>query len=759
MESPFTAYQGSDPYIFVSYSHKDAGAVFTELSWLRDQGFNIWYDEGIKPGSEWRSELADAIQGCHLFLYFVTSNSVESEHCVRETNFALEQNRTILAVHLEETAVPSSLSFSLGGTQAVLRYELTELDYRLKLLKGVGDSIQRGIAAASSGVKTSNVPHATVYLGALATIAATLILAWVIFGRAQIEPTVSNVEMTLQISEINKPSGLKDDASVLQPLELTRDGKSIVYAAKKDGRLQLFSRRLDELDTFPIANTEANPDGVFGPGSFSLSPDGKWVAFIDTSDGTKIKKVRLNGGRVTTLCEVRRGWFHGMAWGSNGWIVFKFEENLGLMRVSENGGVPVAITEQDATKDDRHIHPFFLPDGKHLLYSKSQGLDRQRTNLVVIRSLEDGKEKVLTTGTSPQVAASGHLLFSREDDVWAAPFDLKTLEITGEEVPILQGVQVVNRAHYSMSDTGLLVYSTTTKNINRSLAWLDRNGNEELVGVEPRAYSMPRVSPDGKNIAVVVEPKSGSRDIFLINQANGLAEQFTFDDLQEAMPEWNADGDKISYAVYAPLDARGIYSKSTAGSGTNRLTSTDTLQLTSNWSKDGDIFYEDCPVAVDHCNITMLKQGSGPSTIVFESPANDRYAAISPDGKWMVYQSDETGEQEIYLRPYPNVNDGRWRISPDGGQQPSWSRLGDEVFYWGRTHLMTVPLEFSPEPKIEVAKQLFNLNGYEYTYARNYGVSPDAAKFLMVKLSTADSNSRTVLVQNWFHELDKVASE
>ena len=158
MERPFQAYQGDEPYVFVCYAHEDADAVYPEIAWLHDHGVKIWYDEGISPGSEWPDALAKAIKGCHLFLYYVSPRAGASEHCRRELNFALDQSRVTLAVHLEETDLPDGLNLSLGNRQAILRYELAREVYRTKLVSAVE---QAKVAGVWDGIRKREVEHET----------------------------------------------------------------------------------------------------------------------------------------------------------------------------------------------------------------------------------------------------------------------------------------------------------------------------------------------------------------------------------------------------------------------------------------------------------------------------------------------------------------------------------------------------------------------------------------------------------------------
>ena len=190
MKRPFPAYKGDQPYIFVSYAHEDDAQVYPEIQWLHDQGFNVWYDEGLSPGSEWHSELAESIENASLFLYFITPRSVLSDHCQREVHYAIDNKRQLVAIHLEASELPSGLNLSLGSTQAIMRHELTHQEYRSKLLRAVSDHIQRGIAQVSESrspmVRKSTRLIAALGLGGLVLAA----IVWVMFT-TQGQPTNS----------------------------------------------------------------------------------------------------------------------------------------------------------------------------------------------------------------------------------------------------------------------------------------------------------------------------------------------------------------------------------------------------------------------------------------------------------------------------------------------------------------------------------------------------------------------------------------
>ena len=311
MDRPFPAYKGDEPYVFISYSHEDNNTVFPEIQWLKDQGFNIWYDEGISPGSEWHQELADRIDGCSLFLYFVTPRSVRSEHCQREVHYAIDHGNQLLAVHLEDTELPGGVDLSLSSIQAIIRHELSDLDYRIKLLKGTGDHIQRGMAQVSeSSVKFLGIsPKVTAMVGLAGLLIGCIITAIAMWCP---EVTVSLGSRQLIRSTIDRPANIHEPELLRQPLGLTKDGSSIVFAGQTPDGFRLYLRKLDELDPVLITSIKVGDVTSTGPGNFSLSPDGQWVAYIDGGDSATIKKVRLSGGQPITLCEIQDGEFTGM---------------------------------------------------------------------------------------------------------------------------------------------------------------------------------------------------------------------------------------------------------------------------------------------------------------------------------------------------------------------------------------------------------------------------------------------------------------
>ena len=550
MDRPFPAYKGDEPYVFVSYAHEDSEVVFPEIQWLKDQGFNIWFDEGISPGHEWHQELADRIVQSSLFLYFITGQSAASEHCQREVHYAIDNGKQLLTVHLEETVLPGGINLSLSSIQAIMRHELSDLDYRIKLLNGTSDHIKRGISVAAEPTPKVN--------GFSGKVTAAISIAMLLIGGLIVglltSRSASESDSILQPRirfTLDQPEGILDvPESILQPLALSNDGSRVVFSRRTTDGWQLFSRALNDLSAVPIRGTVVDQaQGMNGAGNFALSPDGECVAFVE--DAT-IRKVRLSGGQSVTVCEIEEHFFLGMAWGPTGTIVFGNFAYAGLMQVADSGGVPEPVTHVNTEENEIHAQPTFTPNGKALLFASANisGTGAR----IMLRSLNSGEERFLLDGDSPQITSSGHLLFNRDGILWATAFDLKKLVTVGKPVPVVEGVRVANRtAQYSVSTNGILTYWSGDAAIidESAIVWVDRNGNEDDFGLRvfPSQYSFFSLSPNGEGIALATGNPTTGIDLWVYTFARDMLTRLTFDqdESTEAMPLWSADSKRIIY--------------------------------------------------------------------------------------------------------------------------------------------------------------------------------------------------------------------
>ena len=324
---------------------------------------------------------------------------------------------------------------------------------------------------------------------------------------------------------------------------------------------------------------------------------------------------------------------------------------------------------------------------------------------IVVHSLETGERKVLVErGRDAQYIASGHLVYVLGGTLFAIPFDLDRLETRGGAVPIVEDFVAAiggsGAGHFGVSDTGSLVYVSGSLDpiVARSLVWVDRSGNEEMLNAEPRVYIYPRISPDGSQLALDVRDREN--DIWIWHFAQETLKRFTFYPGSEVYPAWTPDGRKIAFSSQHDGPSN-VYWKSADGSGTvERLTEIENEPVPYGFSANGDrlLIREFVPETGSDLRIFSL---DGSSESILSSESTEANAAISPDGAFIAYDSDESGRPEVYVRPFPNVTDGQWQISADGGTRPLWAPDGRELFYLALSgELMAARLERIPTSRM-----------------------------------------------------------
>lgn len=745
MNKPFHAYSGDQPYVFVGYAHEDANAVYPEMKWLHDQGFNVWYDEGISPGTVWRTELADSIMAAGLFLFFVTPRSVVSSNCEKEVNFAIDHDIPVLTVHLQETDLPSGIELTLSSIQGILKHDLPDHDYREKLLSGVSDHMQRGISESPPVQSNRYRNIAIVTASAVALLFAANALMKNLPLVSQSNESKDNV--SLRRFTIDLPKSMQFTTMGYRPVIISADGQRVIFNATIEGRTQLYSRSLDSLDVLPIKGTEnATSDAT-------ISPDGAWIAFVDHTD-RMLKKVPVSGGVPVELCDVdlltgRKT----IAWGTNGRIVFANSSYNGLMQVSSSGGTPEPLTFPE--NGEVHKHPAFLPDGITLLFTVGErGTTTRQSDRVAALSLESGEQKILMAGASPQATSGGHLIYYKNNALWAVAFDADRLEVKSESVAVAENVRYIWKAYYSVSDDGTLVYVLQSKFTKRSLVWVDRHGNEEVISIDPRPFIAPRVSPSGDQISVTIDDPSGS-DLWLYSLTRGGSTRITYTESRETAAVWSPDGRYIYYGSNLVDD---IFRAATDGTGIpEQLTDTATHQWPNSITPDGrQLIYDEFGTATKKDLAVLVLSDQPTSEYLLQTEFNERNGQVSPDGLWLAYESDRSGQTEIYVRPYPDIKSAVWQISSRGGRKPFWAKTGKEIFYWGPTDMMTVAIETQPEFVSGLPEALFDhQDKYALTNIPHFHVDPAGGRFIMVKKPSDESTltDRIIVVQNWLDEV------
>jgi len=537
-------------------------------------------------------------------------------------------------------------------------------------------------------------------------------------------------------------------STLSKEVAISPDGRHFVYMGVEEGRRQLYLRSLDDFVDRPIPGT-ANPGGIV-----FFSSDSKSIGFFAED---KLKRTSLAGGSPITLGDAPRirrtgDWFEDT-------IVFTatLGSGQGLYRVSANGGEPTmlaTLNRDEGEGEGAYVNPEFLPDGKDLLVTIVLGAGYQTSLL----SLETGERKVvLENARQARYLSTGHLVYEQSGtgNLMVVPFDLAALEVTGDSVLVVQGVRQAPNAFvdYAISDNGTLVYVPSTGGLKSALVWVDRQGLATPLIEDRQDYVRPRLSPDGQRVAVAV--RSGlNQDIWIYDIGRGTRMRLTVEG-NNASPVWTLDGTRVTFS--SDRDGpQNLYWKPADGSGQAEfllnMNSQNNLIPTS-WSPDGEslAFYD----ATGARDIWALPR-EGDALPFVATAFNERSPMFSPDGRWLAYVSNESGRDEIYVKPYPGPG-GKWPISTEGGTEPRWSADGRELFYRLEDKMMVVEVQSEPAFTSGRPQLVFEVPYLPDPFGTsNYDISPDGQRFLMLIEDTAQAQGQINVVLNWFEELKRL---
>ncbi len=528
---------------------------------------------------------------------------------------------------------------------------------------------------------------------------------------------------------------------------LSPDGNHLAYVAIQGGTQQLYLRAMDSLEAMPIPGTEGATEPFF-------SPDGQWLGFFA---GNKLKKVSVNGGAVLTLGEA--SFPGGASWGGQGMIAFAPTSASVLQQVSDAGGTPQPLTRFEKGEFS-HRWPEFLSGGKVVLFAASGASFNWTTAQIAVQLIGTGERRTLIPGaTQPRYASSGHLVGAQGGNLMAVPFDPQRLEVTGPAVPVVEGVlqsTTSGAAQYSFSATGSLVYIPGSNQADqRRLVWVTRNGAEQPVDAPARPYVFPRLSPDGRRVAVVIAEQESQ--VWLYDLSRETLTRLTFEGNVNLNPVWTPDGKRVAFHSNKEGPPT-IYWQLADGSGRpERLTTTEYVHVPMSWSPDGQLlaFFEVNPAT--GYDIWVLRLSDRKAQPFLRTPFEESVPRFSPDGRWLAYVSNESGRHEIYVQPFPGPG-GKLQISSEGGREPAWNPNGRELFYRSGDKMMAVDIATQPSFAAGKPRVLFE-GRYEPSLATapNYDVSPDGQRFLMLKRSEAGEGAPTQInvVLNWFEELKR----
>ncbi|MDA2933702.1 serine/threonine-protein kinase [Acidobacteria bacterium AH-259-D05] len=582
------------------------------------------------------------------------------------------------------------------------------------------------------------------------TVTVVLIAAIAIWSLTRPTPEpITRFALTLTEQLGSTRAGLNENVVALSP-----DGKRLVYVTVQG----LYLRPMDSLQASPIPGTEEALSAFF-------SPDGQWVGFF--TDG-ELKKVSISGGVPLTLCDAAG--LRGASWGTDNTIVFE-QIGAGLSQVSAGGGTPWQLTTLDSeTGETDQVHPQILPGGKAVLFiSRSGGsLDNWQ---IVVQSPETGERRVSVQGTYARYVPTGQLVYAQAGTpgtLLAVPFDVEHLEVTGAPVPIVEGVlqsAASGLAQFSFSDLGALVYvpGGTGTGLSR-LVWVDRQGTAEPLAAPPRLYRGPSLSPDGGRVAVTItEPKA---DIWVYEIARQTLTRLTFEGSENQQPQWTPDGQRVTWRSIREGVPGNLFWKRADGTGAvERLTTSEFRQNPGSWSPDGQFlaFHQrlstgSSPTERDIWILPL--EGERKPRPFLQAQFNELGPVFSPDGRWLVYVSDESGRYEIYVRPFPKVEEGKWQISTDGGVEPRWAANGRELFYRNEIGDQMRVVEITTEPTFRAGTPKLLFEGIYQRSAGGsafYDVRPDGQRFLMIQAGEQGAGAAQInVVLNWFEELNRL---
>jgi len=602
---------------------------------------------------------------------------------------------------------------------------------------------------------------------AFASLVAAGMALWAPWSSVpQPSPTVRlNVNLgddAVFLSNINSPANLA----------MSPDGAILALVAGKNvDSARIYVRRLDALQSTPLAGTEGARNPFF-------SPDGQWIGFFDAA---KLKKIAVTGGAVVTIADAPNN--RGGTWTEDGSIVFSPSPLSALMRVADGGGTPHPLTKL-ANGEFAHRWPQILPGGRAVIFTVALGATGAGVGRVVAQRLPDGETKVvqpdgffaryLPTGFGSPTRSDrggGHLVYMSGSTMFAAPFDSETLEWLGVKVPVLDGVLSLPgpmAAPVAVSNTGALVYVPGgSQRQLRQMVWLDRDGKVSPLPAVPAIFNDPRVSPDGRRIAVSIFA-GASADVWIYEWARDAMSRLTFDLLNEQDPLW-LDASHVVYHLQTPgVQGRQMLSQPADGTGEAKRLVEGLSTIAMSWHPSGKLIAAHDSSRPTNPDLFILpltgdaRSGwrAGPPVTFLSTPFNESEPAFSPDGRWLAYQSNETGRFEVYVRSFPGPG-GRWQVSTAGGEMPTWSPTGKELLFRVDQQVMVVEYSAAQQGSFNVSAprrwsetRLTDLG----SNVRNFDVHPDGRRVLAVISPQGEAaRPEMVYMSNFFEELRRLA--
>lgn len=586
-----------------------------------------------------------------------------------------------------------------------------------------------------------------------ATLAA-LFLATTLWGWMRPAPSKPVVRYNLAL---DSAEAMVPGASWWGRLAISPDGSRLAYIGGP--RAQLLIRPRNQLHATAVPGTEAANTPFF-------SPDGSHVGFLRDKN---VQIASINGGPPITVTDSLTG-VAGASWGPDGFIYADGSQSVGLLRVeAKPGAVPKWFTVLDTARGEiDHTWPDVLPNGKGVLFtdtfSGKNAANGRTTFAIAIADIPSGKHRVLVDDAMyARYAASGHLLYvTTNRTLMVVPFDQNSMNVTGEPTALIEGMRLggLGSADLAVSEAGALVYATGAGEGKYELVWVTRDGKAQSVDSDWQGFFWePALSPDGKQLAVTMTTLRGTADIWTKQLDGSPSVKLTFKGNENYYAAWTPDGRSVTFTSNAAAaDSYDLWTKRAGGSAQAVLQFREKRGVfEARWSPDGKwLIFLTRKGASGSLDIFGIRPGIDTVAVPLVATNFTEVApALSPDGRWLAYTSDESGQNEIYVVPFPNTGAAKWAVSTRGGTEPLWSHRGSELFYRDASgNLVAVEVKTTPTFSLGRSTALFPAAGFRSNeFTLEYAVSSDDRRFLMIQPLAASAPDKLIVVENWFEEL------
>jgi len=539
---------------------------------------------------------------------------------------------------------------------------------------------------------------------------------------------------------------------------ISPDGTRLAYiTGAGEGGGQVMIRDMDRLDPQPLGSDATARSPFF-------SPDGRWVGYF--TGNALLKKISVAGGDPVTLCQTSPGNVRGAAWAGDGTIVFTSgTRGEGLYAVRDSGGERRLLVKPEASRGEGlYLFPSLLPGGRTVLFTISPGpSSRGRMTVAALDLKSGGVTTILEDASQAEYIDGGYLVYASGGGLHATRFDPHRLQVSGQAVAIVEGVLRKDSGTYdfSVSGGGVVAYIPGLNAVSRSrhLVWVDRQGHEQPINAPPRAYGAIRLSPD--ETRAVVDIRSGESDIFIWNFARETLTPLTFEHGDDN-PVWTPDGRRVVWQSRRDGVAN-LYWQAADGTGSaERLTTSALGQNPKAMTPDGSsIVFTQVNSRTSANDLHLLTIAGRLTQPLLETAFSKNDPSISPDGRWIAFESRESGEFEVHVRSFPKLDAGRWQVSTRGGHQPQWSRDGRELFFLdGSGFLVSVRVDTQATFAFDAPRKILENRYAGGNGPWTYDVSKDGQRFLMLKDARANdpmlpTSSRIVVMLNALEEVKR----